>query len=68
MQADDERKLIFEDVRRINSIRDKFKSGNEVPVPEVRISREDWEAVERYLKAGERVAERWIMDHAGCSK
>lgn len=33
----------------LNNIRLKFRSGNEIPVPEARITRAEWESVERLL-------------------
>jgi len=40
----------LQDIKLLNSIRTKFKSGNEIPVPEARITRQEWEAVDRILK------------------
>lgn len=33
----------------LNNIRLKFRSGNEIPVPEARVTRAEWESVERLL-------------------
>ena len=40
----------FQDIMFLNNIRTKFQSGNEIPVPEARITRQEWEAVDRILK------------------
>jgi len=41
----------FQDIKFLNNIRTKFQSGNEIPVTEACITRQEWEAVDRILKA-----------------
>lgn len=46
----------LEDVKKINQVRDKFQSKDEIAVSEIRVTREEWEAIERCLEAGARLA------------
>lgn len=39
------------DAALLHRIRLKFESGNDVPVPEVRVTRAEWDAVERIMDA-----------------
>lgn len=53
----------------LNNIRLKFRSGNEVPVPEARITRAEWESVETLLNEANKLLslcfEKWPHDLQG---
>lgn len=38
----------------IEQIRERFRSGNNVPVPDIRLSRKEWEAIESAIAQARR--------------